>query len=79
MQIFLQTPDGKITVKQVEYSTLVSSLIEGKQKMKLSKGGSPICIHQTISDANIVDGDTLSICPSVPGGGCTCECRCNIL
>ena len=79
MQIFLQMPDGKTIVKQVDYSTPVSSLFEGKQKMTLSKGGVPVCTHQAIGDANISDGDTLSMCPALPGGGCSCSCRCNIL
>lgn len=79
MQIYLQMPDGKTIVKQINETTLVSDLVQGKQRMNLSKGGVPICFHQTIGSANIVDGDTLSVSPALPGGGCSCSCRCNIL
>lgn len=78
MQILLQMPDGKTVVKNIESSTLIGDLVKG-QKMNVSKGGALLCVHQTLEQANISDGDTLSAYPALPGGGCSCSCRCNIL
>lgn len=48
-------------------------------KLKLKKGTTLLCDHLSLSDAEITNGDTLFASPSLPGGGCSCSCRCNIL
>jgi hypothetical protein len=80
-QVYVRSPNGKSEVANVYPTMTIAELknVLNIKNMKISKGGRLLCDHQTIEDADIHNQTTLDAIPSLPGGGCSCSCRCVML